>query len=97
MLSALENGVKGGKWYSLIDKAYAPATPGTRLDEGRGEQRRGGRGWAKRGSVRSAGGCVSVRAEHGRAGGQLPSAPVKRVEIPKGDGRTARLEDVVTG
>src|SRR5215813_7682057 len=26
MLSALGNGVKGGKWYSLIDKVYAPAT-----------------------------------------------------------------------
>src|ERR1700694_1345652 len=26
MLSALGNGVKGGKWYALIDKVYAPAT-----------------------------------------------------------------------
>src|SRR5687767_8829371 len=26
MLSALGNGVTGGKWYSLIDKVYAPAT-----------------------------------------------------------------------
>ena len=26
MLRALEEGVKGGKWYSLIDKAYAPRT-----------------------------------------------------------------------
>src|ERR1700690_1814803 len=26
MVSALENGVKGGKWYSLIDKVHAPAT-----------------------------------------------------------------------
>ena len=26
MLSALGNGVKGGKWYSLIDKVYAPDT-----------------------------------------------------------------------
>src|SRR5215813_1668185 len=26
MLSALGNGVKGGKWYSLIDKVYAPET-----------------------------------------------------------------------
>lgn len=25
MLTALENGVKGGKWFSLIDKVYAPA------------------------------------------------------------------------
>ena len=26
MLSALVNGVKGGKWYSLMDKVYAPRT-----------------------------------------------------------------------
>lgn len=26
MLMALENGVKGGKWFSLIDKVYAPGT-----------------------------------------------------------------------
>jgi len=26
MLTALEQGVKGGRWYSLIDKVYAPAT-----------------------------------------------------------------------
>jgi RNA-directed DNA polymerase len=26
MLAALENGVKGGKWFALIDKVYAPAT-----------------------------------------------------------------------
>lgn len=25
MLTALENGVKGGKWFSLIDKVYSPA------------------------------------------------------------------------
>ncbi len=26
MLAALENGVKGNKWFSLIDKVYRPAT-----------------------------------------------------------------------
>ena len=26
MLSALGNGVKGGKWYSLMDKVYASKT-----------------------------------------------------------------------
>ena len=26
MLAALVNGVKGGKWYSLIDKVYNPRT-----------------------------------------------------------------------
>jgi RNA-directed DNA polymerase len=26
MLTALENGVRGGKWFSLIDKVYRPET-----------------------------------------------------------------------
>ena len=26
MVSALENGVKGGRWYSLMDKVCAPDT-----------------------------------------------------------------------
>ncbi len=26
MLAALENGVKGGRWFSLIDKVYAMPT-----------------------------------------------------------------------
>jgi len=26
MLAALDNGVKGGRWYSLIDKVYARST-----------------------------------------------------------------------
>ena len=26
MLAALDNGVKGGKWFSLIDKVYRPGT-----------------------------------------------------------------------
>ena len=26
MVSALANGVKGGRWYSLMDKVYAPDT-----------------------------------------------------------------------
>jgi RNA-directed DNA polymerase len=26
MLTALEQGVKGGRWFSLVDKVYAPAT-----------------------------------------------------------------------
>ena len=32
MLAALEHGVKGGKWFSLIDKVYAPANLWAALD-----------------------------------------------------------------
>ena len=34
MLTALEEGVKGGKWFSLIDKVYALAQPASGLREG---------------------------------------------------------------
>ena len=44
MLSALGNGVKGGKWFSLMDKVFAPKDAGGGLDEGPGQQRRGGCG-----------------------------------------------------
>ena len=43
MLSALENGVKGGKWFSLIDKVWAPATLNLAWGQGPCEQRGGGR------------------------------------------------------
>ena len=40
MLTALENGVKGGKWYSLMDKVCSLANLRRRLCAGQGEPRR---------------------------------------------------------
>jgi RNA-directed DNA polymerase len=91
MLSALGNGVKGGKWYSLIDKVYA-------LDTLRGA-------WAKVQANQGAAGVdgqsverfaakaeeyLSELATALREGDYRPQA-VKRVEIPKGDGRMRPL------
>ena len=91
MVSALGNGVKGGRWYTLMDKVYAPAT----LEAA----------WAKVRANKGAAGVdgVSVerfaaRAEHYlaelstalRTGSYRPQ-PVKRVAIPKADGRTRPL------
>ena len=61
---ALESGVKGGKWFSLMDKVFAPNTLAmascpARLrhdDESPCQQRRGGCGWAKHRAVRGTGG-----------------------------------------
>src|SRR5271166_4604016 len=61
------------------------------LDEGPGQQRRGGRGWAKHRAVRGEGRRLSGRAVGGAAGGSLPPEAVKRVDIPKGDGRVRQL------
>jgi RNA-directed DNA polymerase len=91
MLSALGNGVKGGKWYSLIDKVYAPETLKS--------------AWAKVQANKGAAGVdgqsvdrFAAKAEAYlselvtalREDGYRPQA-VKRVEIPKGDGRMRPL------
>jgi RNA-directed DNA polymerase len=103
MVSALENGVRacpragrrpdpwGGRWYSLIDKVCAPATLAA--------------AWARVRANRGAAGVDGVSIERFaarsddylaelmtelRAGTYRPH-PVKRVDIPKGDGRTRPL------
>ena len=91
MLAALENGVKGGKWFSLIDKVYRPAT----LEAA----------WRKVAANAGAAGVdgqsveqFAARAETyleelGEAlktGSYKPLA-VRRVEIPKGQGKLRPL------
>jgi len=91
MTSALEKGVKGGKWFSLIDKAIRPST----LDIA----------WRKVAANKGAAGVDGVSVERFAARSEVylrelgqslrersyrPS-PVKRVEIPKGDGKTRPL------
>jgi RNA-directed DNA polymerase len=41
MLAALGNGVKGDKWFSLIDKVYRPSTAASGLATSQSEQGRG--------------------------------------------------------
>lgn len=87
MVSALDNGVKGGRWYSLMDKVYAPATLLA--------------AWARVRANKGAAGVDGVSIERFgarseiylaeletalRDGSYRPQA-VKRVDIPKGDGR----------
>jgi len=87
MVSALGNGVKGSRWYSLMDKAIRPAT----LEAA----------WRKVARNAGSAGVDGVSIERFalqserylgelhlalREGSYRPS-PIKRVEIPKGDGR----------
>ena len=44
MLAALDNGVQGGRWYSLMDKVASAHLSGG-LETGRGQQRGGRSGW----------------------------------------------------
>jgi RNA-directed DNA polymerase len=91
MLSALGNGVKGGKWFSLIDKVYALATLRA--------------AWTKVHANKGAAGVDGISVERFEArqeeylaelsaalreGTYRPQA-VRRVDIPKGDGRTRPL------
>lgn len=91
MVSALVNGAEGRKWYSLMDKVYAPATLAL--------------AWAKVKANRGAAGVDRQRVEQFesqsdrylaelsqslREGCYRPNA-VKRVDIPKGDGQTRPL------
>ena len=91
MVSALENGVKGGRWYSLMDKVYAPAT----LEAA----------WEKVWANAGAAGVDRQSVERFRTNedlylaelaaalrdGSYRAQPIRRVDIPKGDGRTRPL------
>jgi RNA-directed DNA polymerase len=91
MLSALVNGVKGGKWYALIDKVFASKT----LESAwlKVQVNKGAAGVDGQSIERFAARAEEYLAELSaalRAGTYRPQA-VKRVEIPKGDGKTRPL------
>ena len=91
MVSALVNGVKGGRWYSLMDKVFAPDT----LEVA----------WEKVLANKGAAGVdgQSIKRFEARAelyltelsmalrAGSYQPQPIRRVESPKGDGRTRPL------
>ena len=91
MVSALGNGVKGGKGFSLVDKVIRPAT----LEAAWGQvARNNGAAGVDGQSI----GRFAAQAERYLQELQVSLKdasyrpdPVKRVEIPKGDGRTRPL------
>jgi RNA-directed DNA polymerase len=91
MVSALVNGVEGGKWYSLMDKVYA--APTLALAWARVQANRGAAGVDGQSVERFAAKAEEDLAELSRElreGSYRPQA-VKRVDIPKGDGQTRPL------
>lgn len=91
MVSALGNGVKGGKWYSLMDKVFAPATlkaAWTKVRANRGAS--GVDGQSIERFEAQAEKYLTELSEGLRTGTYRPQA-VKRIHIPKGDGRTRPL------
>lgn len=91
MVSALENGVKGGKWFSLVDKVIRPSTLEAAWQ--RVARNKGAAGVDGQDTERFA-----LQAERylrelqaSLEDGSYRPHPVKRVEIPKGDGKTRPL------
>jgi RNA-directed DNA polymerase len=91
MVSALGNGVKGGKWFSLVDKTIRPVT----LEAAwrKVERNKGAAGVDGQSVERFAAGAdryLSELHEHLKTGSYRPS-PIKRVNIPKGSGQVRPL------
>jgi RNA-directed DNA polymerase len=91
MVSALDNGVKGGRWYSLMDKVFAPATLAAAWE--RVSANDGAAGVDGESIERFAGQEELYLAELSRdlRTGHYRPQPIRRVEIPKDDGRTRPL------
>ncbi len=91
MVSALGNGVKGGKWFSMVDKAIRPTTleaAWRKVERNKGAAGVDGQGIERFAAVADR--YLTELHENLKNDSYRPS-PVKRVEIPKGDGQTRPL------
>lgn len=91
MLAALERGVKGGKWYSLIDKVIQPET--LRIAWWKVESNKGASGVDEVSVSRfkeQEERYLTELTEELKSGRYVPKA-VRRVNIPKGPGQTRPL------
>jgi RNA-directed DNA polymerase len=91
MVSALVNGVKGGRWYSLMDKVFAPDTLEAAWERVRANE--GAAGVDNQSIKRFEAHADLYLSELTMAlrKGSYQPQPIRRVEIPKGDGRTRPL------
>jgi len=91
MLAALDNGVEGGKWFSLIDKVYRARTLASAWEQVK----------ANNGAAGIDGQSIERFAVHAERylgeladdlrEGRYQALPVRRVEIPKAGGKTRPL------
>lgn len=91
MLAALGNGVKGGKWFSLIDKVYRATT--LQAAWSRVRANRGAAGVDRQSVAAFERHAEAYLAELGQEleQGRYQAQPVRRVEIPKGANQTRPL------
>ena len=91
MLAALGNGVRGGKWFSLIDKVYRAETLKAAWDKVR---KNAGAAGVDGQSVKQFGFRAEVylaELEQALKSGEYRPEPIKRVEIPKAGGKLRPL------
>ena len=91
MKSALGNGVKGGNWFSLIDKVFRPSTleaAWRKVEANKGSSGIDGQSLDR--FAADAALYLTELHESLKSGSYTPS-PVKRVDIPKGNGQTRPL------
>jgi len=91
MLAALGNGVKGNKWFSLIDKVYRPSTLQTAWEHVKSNRGAAGiDGQSIEIFAANAEGYLNELAKEIEEGRYHPQA-VRRVDIPKAGGKTRPL------
>jgi RNA-directed DNA polymerase len=91
MLAALGNGVRGGKWFSLIDKVYRPETLGAAWKK---VAKNAGAAGVDGQSVKQFGFRAEIylaELEQALKSGEYRPEPIKRVEIAKGGGKLRPL------
>jgi RNA-directed DNA polymerase len=91
MLAALDNGVRGGKWFSLIDKVYRKET--LRAGWHKVKENAGAAGVDGQ-SVKQFAARAEIyleELEQALKSGEYRPQPIRRVEIPKGGGRMRPL------
>jgi RNA-directed DNA polymerase len=91
MKSALGNGVKGGKWFSLMDKVFRPSS--LEVAWRKVEANKGSSGIDGQSLDRFAADAALYLTElhESLKSGLYSPSPVKRVDIPKGNGQTRPL------
>jgi RNA-directed DNA polymerase len=91
MLAALGNGVKGGKWFSLIDKVYRIGTLGVAWNRVRKNAGAAGIDGQSVKPFEFREEVYLAELEQALKSGKYRPEPIKRVEIPKGGGKLRPL------
>ena len=91
MLAALGNGVRGGKWFSLIDKVYRPQTLKAAWHKVKGNAGAAGVDGQSVKQFRWRAESYLAELEQALKAEEYQPEPIKRVEIPKAGGKMRPL------